>query len=212
MQCIPVVDGKAQHRYWLADKKTLQNRYRAAFEGYDKELTLLKDFLADTPRKGRDSRDLEFGVSWLLWMFGFSPAYFGANPRTQDAPDLLATTPSGHFIVVECTTGLLKAENKLAKLHERTSNLRTRLAAAGHGHLRIIPMIVTTLIREDVKADIEQAERLGTVVITREALDSALSRTFVAQNPEAWFADAEKEIEEGQRRQAIRNSGPTGIS
>jgi hypothetical protein len=74
-------------------------------------------------------------------------------------------------------------------------------------------MIVTTLTREDVKADIEQAERLGTVVLTRDALDAALTRTMVSQNPEATFAEAEKEIEEGKRRQAItNNAGPTGIS
>jgi hypothetical protein len=213
VQCFPVVDGSAQHRYWLADNKSLPNAYRAAFEGYDKDLALLKDFLADTPRKGRDARDLEFGMSWLLWMLGFSPAHFGANPRTQEAPDLLVATPSANFLVVECTIGLLKAENKLAKLHERTTNLRTRLAASGQAHLRVVPMIVTPLTREDVKADIDQAERLGMVVATRETIEVALNRTIVPQNPESLFADLEKEIEEGKRRQAIgNNGGPTGIS
>ena len=49
-------------------------------------------------------------------MLGFSVVHLRSTTRMQDAADLLATTPSGHIAVIECTTGLLKAEDKLALL------------------------------------------------------------------------------------------------
>lgn len=147
-----------------------------------------------------DARDLEFGVSWLLWMHGFSPATFGPNKRTQDAPDLLATSPNGNFLVVECTTGGLKADHKLSKLHERSTSLRRRLDEAGHSHVRLLPMIVTPLPRAEVRADIEQAEGLGILVVAKEELERAISESFVFPNAEFRFSAAEKTAQDNQRQ------------
>lgn len=200
IQCFANVTGHAHHQYWVANPRALPNPTRAAFEHFDQGLQTLRDFLFDTGRRGRDARDLEFGISWLLWMHGFSPATFGPNKRTQEAPDILATSPNGHFLVVACTTGGLKADHKLSRLHERSSSLRRRLNEAGHSHVRLISVIVTPLPREEVMADIEQAERLGILVVTREDIERAITESFVLPNAEREFANAEKTAQDNQRQ------------
>jgi hypothetical protein len=102
-------NGIAQHHWWFSDPATSQNARRAVYETIDAKLEALKDILAKAQGKNPEARQLEAAIAWLLWMLGFSVAHFGGGPKTQDAADLIATTPGGHFAVIECTTGLLKA-------------------------------------------------------------------------------------------------------
>ena len=97
-----------------------------------------------------------------------------ARHETQDAADLIATTPNGHFAVIECTTGLLKADNKLPLLYDRSQAVRRALETSAHNQLRVLPMIVTTKSREEIMPDLEQAERLGILVLSREKLEGML--------------------------------------
>lgn len=205
IQCFVIVNGHTHHQYWIANPKTLPNAKRAAFEEHDPGLTTLREFLFDSRRRGYDARDLEFGVSWLFWLHGFSPAAFGPNKRTQDAPDLLVTAPNGNFLVIECTTGGLKADQKLSKLCERAMSMRRRLDESGHGHLRMIPVIVTPLMRDEVKADIEQAERLGVLVVAKEDLERAIGETLILQDADARFGRAEKTVLDNQRQYEQRD-------
>jgi hypothetical protein len=57
-----------------------------------------------------------------------------------DAADLLVSTPQGHFAVVECTTGVLKAEHKLALLVTRAAALAAQLARSNNPHLRALQL------------------------------------------------------------------------
>ncbi|MGQ3301201.1 hypothetical protein [Reyranella sp.] len=201
IQCLATINGHAHHQFWVANPRTLQNAKHAAFREYDQDLHTLRDYLFGSGKRGQEARDLEFGVSWLLWMFGFLPATFGPNKRLENAPDVLATSPSGHFIVVECTTGGLKSDHKLSKLHERSVALRRRLNEGGHSHLRVLPLIVTSLRRDEVQADIEQAEKLGILVGTREDLELAIERSGHFANPEMLYAEAEKATQEKRQQQ-----------
>lgn len=188
LHCFACYAGSAQHHYWLTDPHTAQNPRRAVLMEFDnEEMATLRDFLADAQRKGRNARDLEFGVAWLFWLLGFAVAHLGANARTQDAPDLIATTPQGNFAVVECTTGILKADNKLPRVAERTEALRRRLNNSGHSHLRLLPVLVTTKGREDIKGELEQAKQSGVAVVTGEMLAEAINQTIVASDPEKIF-------------------------
>ena len=99
----------------------------------------------DVPLRGTAASDFETAVSWLLWALGFSVALFGTHSKTRDAFDVVATTPRGDFLVVECTLGLLRAEGKLSKLAARTANVRDSLAASNMKHLRVLPVIMTSL-------------------------------------------------------------------
>lgn len=198
--CTATYDGYTQHQGWITDPTTVQNPYRAVYEAFDNQATILRDFLENSQGKGRDARDLETGVAWLLWMLGFGVAHLGGTAKTQDAPDLVATTPRGNFAVIECTTGLLKAENKLPRLIERAETLRRKLDASGNRHLHVLPVIITSKDREEVKADLEQAEKLGVVVVTKESLQQALNRTLVLPNAESIYTEGERTAREGQEK------------
>ena len=200
LHCVASYSGVAHHQGWLSDPSTVQNPQRSVYEAFDEKLEVLRDFLAKSQGKGRDARDLEAGVSWLLWMLGFSVAHLGATNKTQNAPDLIATTPRGHFAVIECTTGLLKSENKLALLVDRTEVLRRRLENSGNRHLHVLPILVTSKGRDEVKADLEQAEKLGVVVLTKESIEEGLRRTLVLHDAEGLFSQAEQAARAGQAR------------
>jgi hypothetical protein len=171
LHCFASYDGLAQHFGWLADQSTTQNARRAAYEAFDPRLETLKSIIPGGHVRGRDARELESVVAWIFWMLGFSVVHLGSATTMQDAADLLATTPSGHIAVIECTTGLLKAENKLALLHARSQAVRRALDASGARHLRSLTVMVTSQPRSDVEVDMEPAERLGIMVMTREDLD-----------------------------------------
>jgi hypothetical protein len=196
LQCFVSYCGIAQHFWWVSDPTAMQNPKRAVYNIFDSNLEILNDFLSKSGGKGRNARDLESGVAWLLWMLGFSVAHLGGTDLTQEkAADLVATTPKGDFVVIECTTGLLKAENKLALLIERAELVRAGVVASNNKHLRVLTAIVTSRPRAEVSADIEQAERLGVLVMSRENLEQAVSRTLVLPNAQQLYEEAIKMVE-----------------
>lgn len=202
MHCVGSYAGKAQQQWWLSDPSTTQNPLRAVYKTFDEDLEVLNNFLEVGKGKGRNARDLETAMSWLLWMLGFRVAHLGATAKTQEAPDLIATTNDGHFLVIECTTGILKADHKLSLLIERTETLREGLASSGSHHLRALPVIVTTKPRKDVQADIEQAEKLGVLVITRDEISNLLNQSLVLPNAEKMYLDAEQTVKEAKEKHA----------
>jgi hypothetical protein len=205
LQCFAVVNEFAHHHSWIVDPATFPNPMRVMLETYDPSLSTMSTALFDAVRKGGgDTRTVEAAVGWLLWMNGFSAAHLGATKQLQDGPDLIATTPSGNVVIVECTTGMLKAD-KLARLVERRANLRKRLDASGNGHARIVGAFVTTLDRSEVEADLEQAERVKIHVITREDLQRGLDRCIVLQNADVAFREAEEAIEAAFERRSGNN-------
>ena len=95
-------------------------------------------------------------------MLGFGTVQMGSTARTRDFADLILTTPQNQIAIVECTTGLLlRADNKLPKLVARYATVRQRLNRSNNGHVKLLPIMVSTLPREELKADLEQAEKLG---------------------------------------------------
>ncbi len=194
VQCFASFGEVAQHFYWITDPSTAQNARRAAFQVFDPQLEVLREFLSKQGR-GQNSRDLEVGVAWLLWLLGFSVANLGGTAKTQDFADLVATTPYGHFIVVECTTGLLKTDNKLPLLVERAATLRRSIEKSNNRHLKVLAVIVTSKMREEIRADLDQAEKLGVLVITREDLEKAPERTYKLPDADQLFQEAEMVIE-----------------
>lgn len=185
--------GIVYHQAWIADPTMAQNPRRASYAAFDRKLANLADFLAKQPGKG-NARDLEAGVGWLLWMLGFSVANLGQTPKLQEAPDLIAVTPQGHFAVIECTTGPLKTDNKLPLLIERSEIVRSSLEASNNQHLKVLPVIVTSKKRLEIRGDIEQAERLGVLIITAETLTAALQRTLMRGDADTIFLEGEQEV------------------
>ncbi len=187
LQCFASYGECAQHHYWIADPRTFQNPMRMTLQVADSELEVLRDYLFEEKRQRKESRDFETGVALLAWMLGFSSAHLGSTPRLSDAPDIVGTTPKGDMLIIECTTGLLKAENKLSKLIERARAIRSNLDASGNGHVRVLPVIVSALERGAVDAERRLAIDSGVGVATRETLQEMLLRTIGVADSQLLF-------------------------
>jgi hypothetical protein len=145
------------------------------------------------------SRDFEAYVSWLFWMLGFATAHVG-QVQTE-APDTIMATPNGHIAVVECTTNFLDT-TKLGKLHARAQTIRSALDASSARDVHVLPVIVTALSTDGVHAEmIEQAQKLGMYVLTREGLDALVQRTLLPLDADALLSEAERSVSGVQAQQ-----------
>jgi hypothetical protein len=211
LHCYAIYNGVAQTHWFITDPTTSQNSRRVVVETFDPGLAILSEFMARSRGKSYDARDLEVAVAWMFWMLGFGTIQLGSTARTQDFSDIVLITPQGHLSIVECTTGLLKAENKLAKLISRHAILRARLDQSNSGHLKLLPIMVSTLPRAELQADLEQAERLGVLVLAREQIDQILPRTVITNNADELFQEAENRVKSAQeafQAKAVANSEP----
>jgi len=201
-------DGVAQHHWWFSDPATFQNTRRAVYEAFDPKLEKLRDVLEKAQGRGQDARQLEPAVAWVMWMLGFAVAHLGGNPRMQDAVDVIATSPRGNFAVLECTTGLLRADNKLAILHDRAEAVRRSLANSNQAFLRVISIIVTTKTKAEIKPELEHAEKGGVLVITRDEFNQLIDRTLALPDADKLYADAEDAIRAAQEKHESQPSLP----
>jgi hypothetical protein len=175
VQCFATYDNHTHHMQWRADPSVFQNPRAALLSMANILDNTLREYIdPGTQPRGRAADDFEAAIGWLLWALGFSPALFGTNAKTRDVFDIAAVTPLGDFLVVECTLGLLKADSKLSTLQSRSANLRSKLDSSDMKHIRVLPVIVTALSKEQVVVDVPQAEQHGILVLTKQNLDNAL--------------------------------------
>lgn len=193
------------HHRWFIDPTVSQNPRRATYERFDPDLELLREMCV--PKDNRYARELEAAVAWLLWMLGFGVLHLGATKRLQDGPDLVATTPAEHYVVVECTTGQIKGESKLERLVARAAAVRERLEKSNNRHLRVLPVMVTSMTQAEVAAGTQAAREHGVVVLAREDIFAALERTLVLPRPDELFAEAERGLTVSRPPQPVASSG-----
>lgn len=206
MQCTVTYNDIGMNHRWVGDPTLSPNTRRVAYEIYDKQVSKIREVIAREQQVGQRARDFESIAAWLLWMLGFSVAHLNL-PGTSEAPDLLAVTPLGNYAVVECTTGLLRADGKLANLQARAQELRRAFDMSGNSFVRILPIVVTTKYLKDVASEIDQAERHGVLVLTRENIESALDRARLLPNAEQLFADGEEAVKTKLAKYAKPQSG-----
>lgn len=192
LHCYARYRGMAHQHRWFNDPTVAQNPRRATYERFDPGLELLRDMCV--PKDNKYARDLEDAVAWLLWLLGFSVLHLGATKRMQDGPDLVATTPTEHYVVVECTTGQVKGESKLEKLVARAAAVRERLEKSNNMHLKVLPIMVTSMTQAEIAAGAQAARDHGVVVLAREDIFAALDRTLVLPRPDELFAEAERSL------------------
>jgi Holliday junction resolvase len=194
LDCVANYASVAQSHRWIFNPKTAQNPYWSVHQTFDNNLEVLQAAFNQTLGRGANSRDVEVAVAWLLWMLGFSVSHISGIAKTTDAPDLIAATPQGNLLVIECTMGILKEDNKLPHLVGRAEKVRQNLSVSGNQHLRVLPVIVTTKTREEVKADLEQAYKLGVYVVTREVLTELTNRTKFFPDSNQLYLQAEEAL------------------
>lgn len=191
LHCYARYNGVTHQHRWFNDPTVAQNPRRATYERFDPDLELLRDMCVP---KDKYARDLESAVAWILWMLGFSVLHLGMTKRLQDGPDLVATTPAEHYLVVECTTGQIKGESKLERLVARAAAVRERLEKSNNRHLKVLPIMVTSMTRAEVAASEQAARGHNVVVLAREDIFAALDRTLVLPRPDEIYAEAERSL------------------
>ena len=187
LQCIANYGAVSQHYWWVVDPMRSQNPRRLAFEVFDDKLAVLSELLNQQSRGA--ARDLEAGVAWLFWMLGFGVAHLGSTSKLQDAVDIFVTAPSGGMAVVECTTGMLREQNKMMNLIGRTQAIRRKMTDSGQ-NVPLLPIMVTSRTRAEIEPELEQAEKLGIVVMANEEISSLLNQTTILPNADQMYQTA----------------------
>jgi len=185
--------GVSLHQWWVRDpQKDLNPRY-AVHQVFDEDMKLLKMMLLKPESDKSDA--FEGAVSTLCNLLGFSVVSYGRMPKLQEGPDIIAVTPAGKIVVIECTLGLPNKKDKLAKLVQRTTVVKEKLTAAGYGDLQIQAAIVTPLSRNEVVADLEDASKHNIAVICKEDIERLLSRVDLPPNPENLFQELRRMVQ-----------------
>lgn len=185
-------DGISLHQWWIDDPEKRPNQRHALHEILDKELGFVKKFLL-TP-EGKQNRSFEHGMALLLSILGFSVSHYVKLSNMEDGPDIIAITPTGNVGVIECTTGLLSAKDKLVKLVHRTTLIKDTLTKTGHGQIMVQPIIVTAYSKKQVEAELERAGESGVAVVCQENIAELLKRVTLPPNSDALFQEAQRLI------------------
>lgn len=182
--------GVSHHQWWVTDPQKRLNPRHAIHQIFDEDLELLRRMLlkpeTDKPYV------FENAVSTLLNLLGFSVSNYGRIPKLQKGPDIVAISPAGHVVVVECTVGLLDENDKIAKLVQRAKLIRDKLNSAGYGFLQLQAVIVTPLSRDEVTANLETAGKHDIAVVCKEDIEEMLSQVNLPPNADRLFEDAKR--------------------
>ena len=192
----------------VADPDARLNQRALVHQTIDPDLQMLERALLNV--NGSKTNDFELAVSALLHLLGFSTCCYGQLAEFRDGPDIIAVPPSGHLAVIECTTGALDHKGKLSKLAGRAVKIRKRLHDAGHDKVQVLPVIVTSLVREEVKVDYQNARKYRIVVVCREELEQWLKQVPLQPDANKIYEWATSSLPDEQQAYFGRLSG-TGL-
>lgn len=193
VNCYARYDDVTYHSGFILDPIRTPNPRRSVYERFDVELKDLQALLSTKDKKY--ARDLETASACLLWMLGFNSCHLGGTKVLQNGPDIVGMTPDGNVIVVECTVGTLKADSKMPKLLSRCVAVNDQLAKAGHSHLRVLPVMITTLPRDEIASELAEAVSNGVYVIAGDDFDEAIARTLFPPDANRLFVEAENSLQ-----------------
>ncbi len=193
-QCFLSYKGEPLYALWLIDQSKSLNYRAGIYDLFDRERTVLRELLY--PKK--DSQQLEDGVALLLGLHGFAVTKYGFG-KLKDGPDLIVDTPIGRTAVIECTTDIPDKGDKLSKLIQRTTRIRTYLSNAGHANKEVLPVLITNLPREETKADLGMLAKHGIALVCRENIENLLERLNLPSNPEQVFDEARSLVPEADQ-------------
>ena len=152
-------------RYWVSDPQKARNTRLLATQEFDSNLSMIRHALFEQ----RESRKFEKAISALLFMMGFS---CGMQVE-DDSPDLIASTPSGRLILVECTLKMADWARKVGKLVDRHRSLVKSLDLSGV-QAEIYSVIVCGLPSDQIMHRPEELQSSKIILLTKEDLLKAL--------------------------------------
>jgi hypothetical protein len=192
------------HDFYVVDTHRSLNFRYTLHAAFDKNLEILTRLSEPTQSA---EENFEHGIALILNLLGFSTALHGQVHRLRDmGVDIVATTPVGKIILVECTSGLPNHKSKLSKLCRRVSEARQELTAHGI-QLPVLPLLVTALPKDAIESEIEDMERLGVAYASREDIHEALNRAKFHVNPDQLFDEVYRNVAAAARRRAEINDG-----
>lgn len=172
--------GKTIRRQWFSDPVRARNSRTFASRHFDLELRQLRKSLLE----GTDSNRFESAVCSLLFLLGFAPA-----PQLEaDAPDVIATTPGGQVILIECTLRTADFATKVGKLVDRRNGLQERFDRERH-FARLHAVLICRARREQLVYDENSLKKLGIRLVTLKELETALQMVNQPADPDSYFPD-----------------------
>ena len=199
VHCTAVYAGRAQHERTIVDQAARENVMRIAFETADRGLVNLRAFLASGEQQKTPGRNLEFAISWLLSMLGFQVIHLGVIDALQDGVDVIACSPSGGLLIIECTTDVLK-DDKTSKLVSRAAKTRRNLTASGFAAVSVIPVMLTTVNHDQVEPRIGPTETNGVLVMTKQQVEEWVELSAAAPDADREFVRLERRLLDAQAR------------
>lgn len=165
-------------RHWFEDPARAVNYRLITAQSFDKDLKDLKQALSPD---GNESRKFEKAVSSLMYILGFTQT----QPLGTDGPDIIASTPRGRIILVECTLKISDAHTKIGKLVQRRGAVQEALRVGGHSTREVIAILVCALTKDQIPA-VENKEWYENkiLLVTKPDLEELLLRAKSILDPD----------------------------
>lgn len=180
------------HSWWIVDPTKALNKRVGVYTLFDQDKQALRELLY--PERSR-SRDIESGIAQLMSLHGFIVGKIG---RRSDAPDVLAETPSGKLLVIECTTDLPDKGDKLSKLIQRTIKIAEYVSKNSGSYLDIQAVLATSLTEAESGPHRDLAIKHKVALVCKEQIEELLNRLDVPENPDQIFEEAKQLAEQDQ--------------
>ena len=173
-------------RNWFVDPDRARNQRLFAMRHFDEGLKMISRVVGE----GKDAANFEKSVASLMFSMGFNPSL---QVETQ-APDILATTPAGRLVLVECTLRLSDVYAKVGKLVDRRNSLKAELES-NHHRSDIVAVLVCGVPSEQIAAAAKEAARSDRVVlIAKEQLERAIDSRGASEDPDKMLEKALNEL------------------
>ena len=167
-------------RNWFVDAAKSPNARYAAIHRFDPGLRMVRNGLFEST----DPQRFEGAVSTLLFLLGFASTV----QLEKDSPDIVAMTPLGSIILVECTTRVSDVFAKVGKLVDRRGMLAVSLKDASiYGDVSAVLVCRSPLAQIAGQDDIKNA---GVLLVTKEGLEEGLRRALLPASPDQLLEEA----------------------
>src|ERR1700730_12953640 len=182
---VPVVqvfvssDDELVGKWWVRDFGSSFNDRMLLHRAIDVDDQLKASFF-ERPEQFEDK------VLLLLTLIGFTALKYG---KIQTAgPDIIAISSARHVFVVECTTGDINSRGKLQRLSDRAKQVRERLGNSSNPPIGVVPVIFTSLPREETAMHWDTAATFRIALVTRENIFNTIDQLDTAISPDQIYS------------------------
>lgn len=158
--------GYSVARQWFHDSSRSRSARHLSMIQFDPDLKGLRAALFTN----NDSRDFEKAVGCVAYLAGLATAL----PLQSRTPDLVAATPRGRQLVIECTLAISDFSTKMGKLVDRCNALRKSLAANDLTSAEVVGVLVCRQPSDQIARDNIELQRHRILLVTGEDLERAL--------------------------------------